>query len=169
MSCFQATEVDIHAWWHSVFLFFKEKTEVGSFLNFQEHGEFCEPDTTFSFQWGGELTEIWGQDFTHSSSTETVSFCRVPWTDANGEFISYAKLTEGNWHGAATKAMRPLQHMAQTVNGIVKNVTGDGSAGMQEDFYGDVEACYEFMGGNIHTWVVWRFFFLFHHWNEKFI
>lgn len=35
--------------------------------------------------------------------------------------------------------------MAQTVNGIVKNATGDGSKGMQEFFYGEVEARYEFL------------------------
>lgn len=161
MSCFQDTEVDIHAWWHSVFLFFKEKIEVGSFTNFKEHGEFWEPDITFPFQWGREITEILGQHFAHSYSTETVSFCRVPWTDAKAEFISYAKLAAGNWNGAATKATRPLQCMAWTANGIVK-------MGM------DQLVCRNFLWGgwgmlwihgNTDIWVVWGFFLLFQHWN----
>lgn len=41
--------------------------------------------------------------------------------------------------------MRPLSHTAQTVNGIVKNATGDGSKGMQDFFLWEVEACYEFL------------------------
>lgn len=157
MSCFQDTEVDIHAWWHSVFLFFKEKIEVGSFMNLKEHGDFWEPDITFPCQWGREITEILGQHFTHSYSTETASFCRVPWTDANGEFISYAKLAEGNWNGAATKATRPLQCMAELPMELWKWGWINWYAGI---FYEAVEACYEFMGGNIDIWVIWGYFFI---------
>lgn len=145
-----------------MFLLFKDKIEVGSFMNFQEHGEFCEPDITFPFQWGGESTEISGQHFPHSYSTETVSFCRVPWTDANGEFISYAKLTDGNWNGAATKGMRPFNISPKLSMELWKMQLEMDQVVCRNFFYGEVEACYEFMGGNIHTWVVWGFF-LFHH------
>lgn len=51
--------------------------------------------------------------------------------------------------------------MAQTVNGIVKNATGDGSKGMQEFFYGEVEARYEFLV-EIFALEYLRIFFFFY-------